>query len=108
LPEIPPGETEIHSFQGSRLIVGRPIVFQGKTVGFVYIQSDLGELDARLRRYAGIVIAVLAASLLAALAVSSISKRAISEPATQLAEVARTVSRDKNYSLRATPLPGKS
>jgi signal transduction histidine kinase len=108
VPEIPEGQTETHVFENDRLIVGRPILFQGKTAGFVFIQSDLSELNDRLKRYAGIVVAILAVSLLAAYAISFISKRAISQPASELAEVARIVSRDKNYSLRATPLRSKT
>ena len=60
-------------------------------------------LNARLRRYAEISAIVLAASLLAALLVSSMFRRAVAEPIVHLAEIARTVSRDKNYSVRAIP-----
>ena len=43
-------------------------------------------------------------SLLAAFFVSSMFRKAITEPIVGLAEVARVVSRDKNYSVRAAPL----
>ena len=47
-PEIPAGKTEVHSFQDDRLIIGKVIQFEGKTSGFIYIESDLHELNDRL------------------------------------------------------------
>jgi hypothetical protein len=58
----------------------QPIIFQGKPVGFVYILSDLGAINDRLRSYAIILLTILAASMVAALALSRISQRSISRP----------------------------
>jgi two-component system, sensor histidine kinase and response regulator len=60
-------------------------------------------MNHRLKRFAVIAAFVLAASLIAALLVSSIFQRAVAEPIVHLAEIVRIVSRDKNYCLRATP-----
>src|ERR1019366_8427760 len=98
LPPIARGETEAYRFEGNQVVLVRSIVSEGKPVGIVYMQSDSQMLNARLRRYAEISAIVLAASLLAALLVSSMFRRAIAEPIVHLAEIARTVSRDKNYS----------
>ena len=103
VPPIPSGQTETHWFKDGQLIVVRKIVFQGEPTGTVYIRSDLLEMSQRLKRYAGIAAVVLLASLIAALLVASIFQRAVAEPIVHLAQVARIVSRDKNYSLRATP-----
>jgi signal transduction histidine kinase/CheY-like chemotaxis protein len=102
LPSISSGETEVHLFSDKELVLVRSIVFQGKRTGIVYIRSDVEELNQRLRRYAGIAAIVLSVSLIAALLVSSIFRRAVAEPIVHLADLARIVSRDKNYSLRAT------
>ena len=102
LPSIPAGQTEFHSFSNKEMVLVRSIVFQGKPTGIVYIRSDLDELNQRLKQYAGIAAIVLSVSLIAALLVSSIFRRAVAEPIVHLAEIARIVSRDKNYSLRAT------
>jgi light-regulated signal transduction histidine kinase (bacteriophytochrome) len=59
-------------------------------------------LTRRLERYAGIAAIVMVASLLAAFFLSSMYRKEITEPIVSLAEIARIVSRDKNYSLRAT------
>jgi signal transduction histidine kinase/CheY-like chemotaxis protein len=83
-------------------------VFQGKPTATVYIRSGVEELRRRQERYAGIAAIVLLASLLAALLVSSIFRKAVAEPIVRLAEIAKIVSRDRNYSLRATPTRGGS
>lgn len=103
LPQIPPSQTEAHWFGDGQLLLVRRIVFQGKPTGTVYIRSDLREMSDRIKRYAGIAAIVLSASLIAALPVASIFQRAVAEPIVHLAEIARIVSRDKNYALRATP-----
>ena len=101
LPAIPPGQTEIHWLRNQEIVLVRSIVFQGKPTAIVYIRSGVEELHRRQERYAGIAAIVLLASLLAALLVSSIFRKAVAEPIVRLAEIAKIVSRDRNYSLRA-------
>jgi PAS domain S-box-containing protein len=103
LPPIPPGELEAHWYKNSRLELVQVIIFGGKPVGIVYIQSDLGALTDRQKSYATILLVILGASLIAALILSRISQRIISRPVMKLAETARTVSREKNYAVRAAP-----
>src|SRR5713101_8044311 len=107
LPSIPSGKEEIHWFRNKEIMLVRSIVFQGKPTGTVYIRSDVEELNQRLERYAGIAAIVLLACLAAALLVSSIFRRAVAQPIVHLAGVAKLVSRDKNYSVRATPIRGR-
>lgn len=101
IPALPPGVLEIHSFKNKEVLLVRSIVFEGKPSGTVYIRSDLEELNSGLKRYVGIASIVLSACLVAALLVSSIFKRAVAGPIIHLAEAARAVSREKNYSVRA-------
>jgi signal transduction histidine kinase/CheY-like chemotaxis protein len=103
LPAIPSGQTEIHWLKNEEIGLVRSIVFQGKPTGTVFIRSDVQELNSRLKRYAGIAAIVLFACLMAALLVSSIFRRSLADPIVRLAEIAKLVSRDKNYSVRATP-----
>jgi len=79
----------------------RSILIGDKLAGWVYLRSDLGERNDRLARYFAIVTVVLLISLLAALALSAIFQRAITRPIVALADTARIVSRDRNYSIRA-------
>ena len=55
--------------------MARAIIFQGKPTGTVYIRSDLGAMNDRLKSYALIVVAVLFVSLLFALLVGLIINR---------------------------------
>jgi signal transduction histidine kinase/DNA-binding response OmpR family regulator len=103
IPSIPPGQVEIHWLKSDEIVLVRLILFEGKPTGMVYIRSDVRELNGRMKRYAGIAAIVLAVCLMAALLVSSIFRKSVADPIVRLAEVAKVVSRDKNYSVRATP-----
>ncbi|HEX5410835.1 MAG TPA: ATP-binding protein [Terriglobia bacterium] len=93
----------------NRLLLDSPfelvqdIVFEHKLLGTIYIQFDTQELRARFASYLAIVGLILIASLIAALMVSRMSRRVISEPIVRLAGTARSVSRDRNYAVRAEP-----
>lgn len=101
------GQEESHWIGHNEIVLERSIMFDGKVSGTVYIRSNADALNQRLRSYVEISALVLLASLLAALVVSNIFRRAVARPIVQLAEVARIVSRDKRYSLRVPPLRGQ-
>ena len=69
LPIISQGQIENHWFTDGNLGLARSIIFQGKPTGTVYIRSDLGAMNDRLKSYALIVVVVLLVSLLVALVV---------------------------------------
>lgn len=90
-------------FRDSEVLLRQPIVFQGRQLGTVFIRSDLNERTTRLKRYVAIALAILFLSLIAALLVSSLFRRSVADPIVELADVARTVSQQRNYSIRARP-----
>jgi signal transduction histidine kinase len=98
----PSKEAEVRRVDSQQITLVRRIVFQGRPVGSVSIQSDMEELDARQTQYVGMIASVLLASLIAASLMSWVSQRRISTPIVQLAEVARAVSDGKDYSVRAS------
>lgn len=91
---------EVVRFSDNYVTMLEPIVFQGRRIGTVYIRSDLQERARRLKRYAAIAAVVLLLSLLAALLVSSLFRKSFAEPIVRLAETARAVSQEQNYSIR--------
>jgi signal transduction histidine kinase len=103
IPNLPPGQLEGYWFGAQHIILVRRIVFEGKTVGLVYIRADLREADQRLKRYAAIALIVLLVSMGVAMLVSRRFRRSVARPIIGLAETARLVSRDRNYSIRAAP-----
>jgi signal transduction histidine kinase len=100
-PRIPVGATETSSFDAASVDFARRVVSDGMPVGFVRIRADLEALYTRLLRYALIVAGVLLVSLAGALLVSQLSQRAISKPLAEVAAVARQVSQEKDYGIRA-------
>lgn len=103
--ELPPPssiDSEHHWFRLHEVVLVRPIEFQSKVVGAVYLRSALSNLYTRLYRYGIITLLVVLASLIAAFLLSSVFRRAIADPLISLAETAREVSVERDYSVRST------
>lgn len=79
----------------------QPITFDGETIGFVYLESDLRELQVRSRRLVILVLILTTASIGAAFLVALLMNRLISKPILDLVQTARTVSQEKNFAIRA-------
>ncbi len=94
------GDEQAFDFRSQELLVQQPIMFQGRQQGTVYIRSDLHERTRRLQRYIAIAVGVLLLSLLAAVGVSSSVRRSVAAPIVELAQTARAVSEEQNYSVR--------
>ncbi|HEY4740316.1 MAG TPA: ATP-binding protein [Candidatus Acidoferrales bacterium] len=101
LPPFAPSQKEYSWFKSGGYGLVQTIMFEGKPVGIVYIWSDLSAVYDRLTSYGLILLATMGASLIAALILARISQRVLSEPILSLADVARRVSRERNYGLRA-------
>ena len=99
---IPFSSMRFHWFRNGKIVASSPIVLHGKATGAVYIRSDVHELIDRLRRYVVIVGVVFLMSLLAAVLMSSLIRRVVTEPILNLAETARIVSRERKYSVRVS------
>jgi signal transduction histidine kinase/CheY-like chemotaxis protein len=70
-------------------------------LGTVMLESDLGELDDKLKHFLGMVFLIITGASLLAVVLSSRLQRPILEPIAHLAAVARLVSAGKNYGARA-------
>ena len=79
----------------------RPVTFNNARVGTIFLRSDLSELRERRTRYLILAAIILGAAWLVAFLMSSMFQRAISKPILSLLNVAKRVSREKNYALRA-------
>jgi methyl-accepting chemotaxis protein len=105
-PDIPTGQLESHWIQNNEIQVARTMILDDEPSGVIYIRSDVDALNDRLKLYVGISAIVLLISLLAALAVSAVFRKSVAQPIVQLAEVARDVSLNRSYSLRAPRVQG--
>ncbi|HEY3198702.1 MAG TPA: ATP-binding protein [Nitrospirales bacterium] len=95
------GNPEGYWFERDSLILYRKIVFKGEHIGTVYIHSDLQEMYPRFWQYIGITLLVFFVSSIVALIVSSLFERKITHPLFHLVETVRTISAEKDYSVRA-------
>jgi light-regulated signal transduction histidine kinase (bacteriophytochrome) len=89
-----------YRFEAEQLVLTRRIVGNEQTLGTVYILADLQEIQQRLVRYLGIASGVGLASFAVSLLISTWLQRRISRPLLSLAQTARMVSAEKNYTAR--------
>ena len=98
-PDSNPKGQDIERFEPGRLIVFHQMNVDG-LVGTVFLESDLQELHQRLEAYLGIILLFMIASSALTWFLSSLLQRVITRPIFDLAETARMVSAEKNYSVR--------
>lgn len=89
-------------FSRDGLSAFQPVQQDGKTLGTLYLRSDLGALWARLRLFSGMVLVLVAAACTLAYFVSERLQQQISQPILALESTARAVSDRRDYSVRAT------
>ena len=97
----PPTMGAGHRFDDHHLTVFQAIVVDNETIGTVCLRSDLRPLQAMFRRNISLVTTVLVLALVIAYFVATKLQGIISNPILQLAEIAQTVSKQKEYSVRA-------
>jgi len=93
--------TDGYSFENGCLTVFKQIILDDETIGTICLRSDLQPMHSMLRAKIVTIIAVVLLASLAAYVVSSRLQRIISGPILNLAEVAKVVSQQKDYSARA-------
>jgi PAS domain S-box-containing protein len=79
----------------------KPVMEGQSRVGTLYLQGDLSGMYRRLGVYFLVLLAVLAASGVVAFVLSNLFQRLISQPVLELANTARLVSENRDYSVRA-------
>jgi signal transduction histidine kinase/CheY-like chemotaxis protein len=81
--------------------VQQTVRLEGEPLGVLIIESDLGEIHARMAGYVRVAAAVLVCAVGVVLVLSTRLQRVISDPILRLADTARRVSSEKDYSIRA-------
>ena len=90
-----------HRFEDGSVTLHRQISFNGRDIGTVYMVSDTSELAERLNQYYVILGVLLPALFVVALLLSSWLQRGVSRPILELSGVARQISSDRDYTVRA-------
>ena len=99
-PAWHPEEDKSENMAG-HLAVFQTIRLQEQTVGGIFVESDLRDLNRQAARFLGIVLVLLTASMAIALLLASVLQRIISGPIGQLAATAVSVDERQDYSIRA-------
>ena len=90
------------SVHGTRVLLVQPVLRDGQRLGTLDLQADFHALSVDLLRlYGGILVLVLAASLLLALFLSFRFQHFVSAPILRLADMAQRIAHDKDYAMRA-------
>jgi PAS domain S-box-containing protein len=97
---VSPGETGFFFTEG--FLEGfQPVIQNEKTLGILYLKSDMQGLYEQLRHFAAIALFLIGSSLLIAYFLSTILQKSISQPILQLEKTARQISEKGDYSVRA-------
>jgi diguanylate cyclase (GGDEF)-like protein/PAS domain S-box-containing protein len=88
-------------FDGESLTLFRGVLLNRERTGSIALVFDLRQFSSRLLQYAKIALLVLLLSVIATFLASLRLAQSIGDPLVKLAAVARRVSTDKDYSVRA-------
>jgi sensor histidine kinase regulating citrate/malate metabolism len=83
-------------FWNTHIELNLPIVYQGETIGAVYLRSDIHAINQRLTMFLRIVAVVLLCSLLLTIALSTSMSRIITDPLLRLSAIARRITTERN------------
>jgi signal transduction histidine kinase len=100
---VKPG-AEGYRFTLSNLEGFQPVVEENRTLGSLYLKSDLKRLYNLLRLFVIVIIIVIIVSLLLSYFLSQILQKSISKPILALVETTKAISDKGDYSQRATKL----
>ncbi len=87
-------------FGTNTLQITRRIFNQGDLLGSIYLEVDLADVTSRRNRYALIACAVLGLAMLVVVLLTSRLQRTISDPIFALAQRARSIPHDQQYTIR--------
>ncbi len=106
LPEYPVWATDGHRFELNRLTIVKPIVLDGEAIGSISIESDLRDFYLDIAQYVGVALLVFAGAIIFIFTLLSKLQKTISDPILKLAELTRSVSQDRDYSVRSAVQSG--
>lgn len=95
-----PGIDGIH-FGPHHVILYKPVVEGRNRVGTLYLRGDLSGMYRRLGVYWLVLLAVVSGSSFVAFLLSNVFQRLVAQPILELANMARQVSVNRDYSIRA-------
>ncbi|WP_232824799.1 HAMP domain-containing sensor histidine kinase [Algibacillus agarilyticus] len=106
IPPVPAKFTKLESliepkFGESHLELIRPITYDSKIIGYLYLRGSLKALNDRIYNSLYLKIAVLIASLLVSFMLALKFQRNITAPLEELVQLFKRVANEKDYAVRA-------
>ena len=103
--QLAPGETQRYWTKGRDILLGSRIQFQGGWVGTAYLIAETSDVARRAERFGLISAGMLIICFAIALIATSAIRHLVTDPLTGLAKTAQIVTRERDYSVRATIPP---
>lgn len=98
----PPDVTAARSeFDGPHLFIFHPVVFRNRTYGTIYLRCSTEDLNRRITQNVLAILAILGGVFLVSVVLTLKLQGYISQPILDLTNVARQVSQEGNYEVRA-------
>lgn len=97
---------EGHTFGMNTVDIYQKIHLENEVIGYIHIRSNLNPLYLRLGLFNGLLVAILALSLVGGYRVFSWIQKIVTRPIQSLVELMNGVSRDNDYSIRAPVTSG--
>ena len=97
---VSPRIVEPH-FNGSNLETFQPVTEAGRQLGIIYLKSNLGNMYERFRLLGITILTAIGLCLILAYFLSKFFQKSISKPILDLASTARTISVNRDFSVRA-------
>ena len=95
-------QSEGYAFEKGHLMVFYPVVFDNETIGMIYVRASLKRLYAHIFSFSVFIIVISVSTSGIALLLLGKLQRAITGPISHLANVLRTVTNERDYSVRAS------
>jgi diguanylate cyclase (GGDEF)-like protein/PAS domain S-box-containing protein len=92
-------------FEGNSVLTFQPVRVHGERIGTIFLRAT-NDINGQLRRYLQIMLLVVVVSLGLAMLLSSGMQGMIATPIKELSRIARQITADKDYSVRALARSG--
>jgi signal transduction histidine kinase/ActR/RegA family two-component response regulator len=97
----PPGQVDGYRFEAGRLRGVQPVEQDGRRLGSLTLESDLGEISEHFQLFVLLGLSITLFAFLAAYLISRRLQQVVSTPILALAATAQQVSEQRDYSVRA-------
>ena len=94
-------------WKADQLQLSRPVRFEGRQIGELCVESEMGDLREERQHLAALIVPVFLGALALIAILTMLLQRSITSPIEELAGLARKVTQEEIYSMRAARLPGE-